>query len=144
MPLSNSTEDIEITIANNPVGKESNKNLMSVEPDGSQWSFHQVNMKIDSLRINLRPENKTVKLTAYLRETKRPTAEKYLYKWSIPDNSSCGWNNDTQHFGEIIDILNVDSEEYTCKTDPYIIFVSDKENLSGKYILGEQFFIIQI
>lgn len=139
MLVEGTPQPIELWIANTPPGEdpEPPKNFsLSVQPSGEQWAYHTINMKNDSLRayINLTVPNVTI--TVYLRKEKQPTPEKYEFRWNIPDNSSCFWKNETAHVGEILNLLWVDEEEYSCLYDPNVIFISDSEELHGKYILG--------
>ena len=107
---------------------------MGIQPDGSQQNFHRITLQNESFRAIIKPVEENVLIRVYLREFKRPSPEKYLFSWVLPDNSSCRWINDTEHENEAIDLLKVDGSEVTCSRDVYSIFVSDELNLSDVYL----------
>jgi len=137
LSVNDTDEPIEIRIQNNPPApKEPEHLLMSVEGDGHvQTGYHRVEIRNESFRALFVPKFK-FRVTAVLHH-KRPTLEKYLFRAVLPDNSTCKWRNETEHEGEDIDMLNVDTNEVWCTRDPYVFFISDKEGLDGEFVLGE-------
>ena len=81
-----------------------NYSSMSVEDNGEQWSYHVTEIRNESARIVIDLFNKTYcsSFTVYLRQDKQPTTEKYLMKWSLPNNASCKWKNESAHFGTVL------------------------------------------
>ena len=133
--VNNTEEPIEIIIENNAPVIQPKMFTMGVEDDDHQTNFHTVKLSNESFRAVILPvEN--VKLEVYLQVKKRPTPEKYLFRWELPDNSSCVWKNETKHANEMIDLLQVDRNETLCTRDVYSIFVSDKHNIDGVAYLG--------
>ena len=88
-----------------------NYSSMSVEDNGEQWSYHVTEIKNESARIVIDLFNKTYcsSFTVYLREEKQPTVEKYLMKWTLPNNETCKWKNESNHEGneECLHLLSV-------------------------------------
>eukprot|EP00111_Clytia_hemisphaerica_P007273 TCONS_00021135-protein len=132
----NGTQDpIEITIANKAPEIHPEEVTMGIQPDGTQQNFHRITLQNESFRAIIKPVDENVIIRVYLREFKRPSPEKYSFSWVLPDNSSCRWVNDTEHWNEAIDLLKVNiSEDVTCSRDVYSVFVSDEHNLSDVYL----------
>lgn len=126
---------MEIIIENKAPEIRPEEIRMGVKDDNSQENFHTIKLSNESFRAVLTPIL-NVKIDVYLRVKKRPTREKYMFRWTLPDNSSCTWKNETEHAGEIIDLLEVNRNETICTRDVYSIFVSDEHNIDGVAYLG--------
>ncbi|XP_066922168.1 polycystin family receptor for egg jelly-like [Clytia hemisphaerica] len=134
----NSRQPMLITIPNNPIqdGSESGNNSLSEEENSDvQSAFHKVEIRNESLRAVLNPMD-FVRLDVYLQSGKRPTPGEYLFKWRLPDSSSCKWKNISTNQNASIDVLNDNPDQFICTKDTYSIFISDKEQLDGIYYLG--------
>ena len=139
MTVKDTEKPMVITIQNNPLSiPEPAYHSMSVDPDGRQSRFHTVKIHNESFRSVFDVKDKAnVTLTVLIRQNKRPTFDNYLMQWSLPDNSSCTWKNETIHRNESIDLFRSDPSEYVCTRDVYAVFISDKENLDGVFYLGK-------
>ena len=133
MSVNNTEKPIEIVIENNALPMDPDNVTMGVQPDGSQQNFHNIKLQNESFRAVITPVN-DVRIQVYLRDRKRPTPEKYLFHWQLPDNSSCSWKNESAHLGDTIDLLIVDADDVICTRDVYSIFVSDEHNLADVYL----------
>ena len=133
--VNNTDEPIEIIIENEAPDIQPEEIRMGVQEDGSQENFHTVKLSNESFRAVITPID-DVAIEVYLRVDKRPTPKKYMFRWTLPDNSSCTWKNETKHEGEIMDLLLVDRNETICTRDVYSIFVSDEHNIDGVAYLG--------
>ena len=110
---------------------------MEVGTDGEQWSFHAVDIHNESFRAVVTPRNTSIRLSVYIREHRRPTPDKYLFRWFLPDSSSCDWLNRTRFLNQTVDVINDDPEDYTCRLHPYAVFISDEVGLDGNFNLGK-------
>ena len=131
----NETEIFEMKKNNNT----KNYSSMSVEENNEQWSYHTTYVKNESVRMVIDLFNKTYcqSFTVYLRKEKQPTILKYLFKWSLPNNSTCKWKNHSRYNSdEPINLSDTDPNEYECDQNDNVIFISDSENLDGKFIIG--------
>eukprot|EP00111_Clytia_hemisphaerica_P021129 TCONS_00062242-protein len=116
-----------------------NYSSMSVEDNGEQWSYHVTEIRNESARIVIDLFNKTYcsSFTVYMRQDKQPTTEKYLMKWSLPNNETCKWKNESEHIGESINLLSDENQdEFECQLATNLIFISDKEGLDGDFHFG--------
>lgn len=154
MTVDGTSQPMEIYIENHPLpinetklfemkknNDTKNYSSMSVEENGEQWSYHTTNVKNESVRMVIDLLNKTYcqTFTVYMRQDKQPTTEKYLYRWHVPNNSTCRWKNQTrQDSGEPLLLSSTDSKDYVCDQPGNVIFISDSENLDGKFILGNK------
>ena len=136
MKVNNTQEPIQIIIENNAPEIKPDNVQMSIEDDGNQQNFHSMKLSNESFRAVVIPV-RNERLEVYLHVDKRPTKEKYLFKWELPDNSTCQWINETKHANETLDLLLVDWNETSCSRDPYSVFVSDSNNIDGVVYLGK-------
>lgn len=148
--VDSTSKPMEIYIENHPLPKNDsevfeikenndtkNYSSMSVEDNGEQWSYHTTNVKNESVRmvIDLFNKTKCQSFDVYMRQNKQPTVEKYRFKWSLPNNQSCRWKNESWN-GDPINLGDADPSDYECDQDTDVIFISDSENLDGKFIVG--------
>eukprot|EP00111_Clytia_hemisphaerica_P004036 TCONS_00011552-protein len=117
-------------------GLTANVFRMEVGDNGEQWSFHAVDIHNESFRAVINPQNTSLRLTVYMRENNRPSPDKYLFRWIVPDSSSCDWLNRTGFVNRTVDVLRDQPEDYSCRLHPFSVFISDELELDGKFILG--------
>ena len=119
---------------------------MSVEPNGEQWAYHQLEIRNQSLFAKIEPEINCLPLTVYIKEFKRPTKTRYFEKWELPNNVTCRWNDDDEDWladnGITSDTqMNFCDERirelFTCSGEPYSVFLSDELGMNGTFYLGE-------
>ena len=152
IPVNDVAEPIMIYVVNpskpEPAEGEEKKEedivSMSVNPDNSQVSYHTEYIRNESFLALFGVQQYGRKLTVRLKKNKKPTSKLYNYEFNLPDNSSCAWKNVTQYGNASIDIFTDWPEKVICKQNPWSVFISDSEELDGKFIIGKcDFLIIQ-
>ena len=121
----------------NEEGEDKNSIVsMSVNSDKSQVAYHTEKIRNESFRALFDIQQPGRKLTVRLKKNKKPTDTIYDYEFNLPDNSSCKWKNVTENGNSSIDIFMDWPDKVVCKQHPWSVFISDKENLDGTYIMG--------
>lgn len=136
IPMKNTTEKMAIYINNSPSDSVPDEMKMSVEDDGQQWAFIKTQIRNTSVRTVIAPKA-MVKLNVYFREDVRPTEQKHLFHWVLPDNSSCSWTWPLDHEGEEIDMMRTNKSLYSCSKEIYAVFVSDEYPMNGTFYFGK-------
>lgn len=160
LDTSNFSRDAELYIPRNASNLAKYEDFY-VKPFGDRKfiQYHQVDVNSVnySVHIQLRPVNESLeKLTVLLRYNERPTLENFEYNWTIPDLSSCSYQNVSRLINSSlpgsasnitnssgrnssgIEQITVIDVERDCKRDPYTVSISNEVvTKSGKYYLGK-------
>ncbi|XP_032239241.2 uncharacterized protein LOC5513821 isoform X2 [Nematostella vectensis] len=123
--VANLTEDIELTIGGVSSSPHEESPQFYRPADNSSLQYHTFTYSEpgESIRLAIRPVNKTNKFIVFVKLGSKPTELDFEISGTFPNYSSCN--------------LTAVNEPYNCSSDPYSLFLAgDRLTLNGIYYVG--------
>ncbi|XP_022808988.1 polycystic kidney disease protein 1-like 2 [Stylophora pistillata] len=124
LPVGGEDVDIVIKIPLNPSGNGLYDSNYFIRPQIMRYHFIELADNSDSMILEVQPTNESLLMVVYVKLGERPTVSSYSHMSTVPDYSSCSWDN-----------VN-GQQKSRCSRSPYQVMSTEHFNQTGLYYVG--------
>lgn len=124
LPVGGEDVDIDIKIPLNPSGNGLYDSNYFIRPQIMRYHFIELADNSDSMILEVQPTNESLLMVVYVKLGERPTVSSYSHMSTVPDYSSCSWDN-----------VN-GQQKSRCSRSPYQVMSTEHFNQTGLYYVG--------
>ncbi|PFX12506.1 location of vulva defective 1-like [Stylophora pistillata] len=124
LPVGGGDVDIDIKIPLNPPGNSSYDNNYFLRPQIMRYHTIELADNSDSMILEVQPTNESLLMVVYVKLGERPTVSSYSHISTVPDYSSCSWDNVNGRW------------KSRCSRSPYQVMSTEHFNQTGLYYVG--------